>query len=94
MDKLGLIDKLLLGGAMAVAVVGACYLGSLDIPNRASAALDGKSYEDFKKGMREGCIERKIEDVWKYDSDKNEVIDANEYRKLLEDEWDDDPRNN
>jgi len=31
--------------------------------------------------------------VWKYDLDKNGVINVNEYRKLLEDEWDDNPKN-
>ena len=47
----------------------------------------------FKKEIRESYIERKIQDVWKYDLDKNGVINVNEYRKLLEDEWDDNPKN-
>ena len=47
----------------------------------------------LKKEIRESYIERKIQDVWKYDLDKNGVINVNEYRKLLEDEWDDNPKN-
>ena len=88
-ESLGILG--ILSGSM---VVISAILSVLDSPfDRFYALISGKSYETFKQESRNSYIEREIEEIWKYDLDKNEFLDRQEYQKFVEDKYDNNPRN-
>ena len=64
------------GGTLVVAFVGAAFISSLNLIDRALAYVNGKSYEESKKDTRDYIID----DFFKeYDTNKEGVVDKQEY---------------
>ncbi len=49
--------------------------------------------ETYRIDRRDNHIKSNTPKAWEYDSDKNNVLDKREYRKFIEEQYDNNPRN-
>jgi len=87
-SNLGLLGTLF-GSMIGLAILWA----TINPMDRLFALIRGKSYETYRIDNRDNHIKYHTNEAWEYDLDKNNVLDKQEYRKFIEEQYDNNPRN-